>query len=332
MTNQNSIKSLKEGEGFVGYLLAQEVAFKTSARGTDYLELTLSDSTGRIKAYLWDLRAIEGDINSIKPDIFLKVKGGVTSYNSRIQLKLDKLRFAPDDEIPDLSYFFPLSARPVEEMLDELDSFIDSLKDTWLKALALMMLRDDKALRESFAKAPAAKHLHHVYIGGLLQHTLSVVSMAEKACGHYKDKGLNRDLLILSAMLHDIGKVAELCYDRSFGYTDEGNLLGHITIETQWVQSAISSIAGFPEELRRQLLHILLSHHGKLEFGSPVLPKTPEAILLHYLDDLDGKLESVFNSIKEDSGAGNWTQYDKSLERMIYKTRYPQSISTLGEA
>jgi len=320
MTDQISIKSLKEGDAFTGYLLAHEVAFKTSSRGTDYLELTLIDSTARIKAYLWDLRSIEGDMDLIKPDVFLKVKGVATSYNNRPQIKLDKLRLAPDEEIPDLSRFFPISARPIEEMLDELDRFIHSLKDPWLKNLTEAMLRDNHALREAFAKAPAAKHLHHVFIGGLMEHTLSVVSMAERACNHYK--ALNRDLVVVSAMLHDIGKVAELCYERSFGYTDEGNLLGHISIEVQWVQNAISSIEGFPEELRRQLLHILLSHHGKLEFGSPVLPKTPEAILVHYLDDLDGKLESVFSSIREDSGSGNWTQYDRSLERMIYKPKY----------
>jgi 3'-5' exoribonuclease len=323
MTDQLPIKSFKEGDAFVGYLLTQEAAYKTSSRGTDYLELTLSDSTGRIKAYLWDLRAVEGDIDMIQPDVFLKVKGSVSIYNSRLQLKLDKIRHAPDEEIPDMSNFFPMSNRDVGEMLAELDRFIDSLKDPWLSKLAAAMLRDNKALREAFVKAPAAKHLHHVYLGGLLEHSLSVVSMAESACAHYK--GLNRDLVITSALLHDIGKVAELCYNRSFGYTDEGNLLGHISIETLWVQDAISGIANFPEEIRRQLLHILLSHHGKQEFGSPVLPKTPEAILVHYLDDLDGKLESVFVNIKEDSGTGNWTQYNKSLERQIYKVHWPST-------
>ncbi|MDR1841346.1 MAG: HD domain-containing protein [Holophagales bacterium] len=323
MTIQIPIKSFKEGDAFTGYLLAQETAFKTSSRGTDYLELTLSDATGRVKAFLWDLRAIEGDIDAIQPDAFLKIKGAVTIFNSRIQLKLDKLRFAPDEEIPDLSAFFPLSDKPVGEMLAELDRFIDSLKDPWLKNLVVAMLRDDKALREAFAKAPAAKHLHHVYLGGLLEHTISVASMAEKACSHYQS--MNRDLVIAAALLHDVGKIAELSYDRSFGYTDEGNLLGHISIEVQWVQNAISSVERFPEELRRQFLHILLGHHGKLEFGAPVLPKTPEAILIHYLDDLDGKLESVFTNIREDPGAGNWTQYNKSLERMIYKTRWPSA-------
>jgi 3'-5' exoribonuclease len=319
MTEQAQINSFREGAIFVGYLLAEEVAYKTSSRGTEYLELTLLDATGRIKAFLWDLRAVEGDMESIQPDSFVKVKASVTIFNGRTQLKLDKVRHAPDEEIPDKSSFFPVSDKDTSEMLSVLDKLIDSLGDSWLKTLACALLRENQGLRESFAKAPAAKNLHHVFLGGLLEHTLSVASMAESACRHYKN--LNRDLVITAVLLHDLGKVAELCYERSFGYTDEGNLLGHITIEVQWISDAIAEIAGFPEEIRRQLLHILLSHHGKLEFGSPVLPKTPEAILVHYLDDLDGKLDSVFTIIKDDTGNTNWTPYNRSLERPIYKKR-----------
>jgi 3'-5' exoribonuclease len=322
MADQHPIKSFKEGDAFVGYLLAQEVAYKTSSRGSEYLDLTLSDSTGRVKAYLWDIRSIDGEMDLIQPDAFLKIKGAVTSYNSRLQLKLDKVRYAADEEIPDLSNFFPLSARDRSEMLAELDAYIGSIRDPWLQKLVSSMLQNNLGLRDAFAKAPAAKNLHHVFIGGLLEHTLSVAAMAEKACSHYK--GINRDLVIASALLHDVGKTAELSYERSFGYSDEGNLLGHISIEVQWVQGAISAIEGFPDEMRRQLLHVLLSHHGKLEFGSPVLPKTPEAFLLHYLDDMDVKLDYVFSVIKEDSGGGSWTQYNKSLERILYKTRLPQ--------
>lgn len=327
MSEQARVKSFKEGDAFVGHLLAQEVAFKTSVKGTDYLELTLSDSSGRIKAFLWDLRAIEGESELIQPDAFLKVKGSVTVFNSRLQLKLDKVRHANDDEISDLSHFFPTSGRSTAEMVAELDNFIDSIKDPWLRKLATATLQDDKDRRDAFLRAPAAKHLHHVFIGGLLEHTLSVTSMAEKACSHYRE--LNRDLVICATMLHDIGKIAELSYDRSYGYTDEGNLLGHISLEVLWIQNTISGIENFPDEIRLQLLHILLSHHGKMEFGSPVLPKTPEAILVHYLDDLDGKLDSVFTNIKEDPSTGNWTQYNKSLERILYKTRWPSAVSNI---
>jgi 3'-5' exoribonuclease len=319
MADQVSIKSFREGDAFTGHLLAQEAAFKVSSKGAEYLDLTLSDATGRVKAFLWDVRAIEGDMDLIRPDVFLKVKGTVTSYSGRLQLRLDKLRFAPDEEIADMSSFFPTSGRPPGEALAELDALISGLKGPWLRRLAAAMLQENAALRGALAKAPAAKQLHHVFIGGLLEHTLSVARMADAACGNYP--GLNRDLAVAAALLHDIGKTAELSYGRSFGYTDEGNLLGHITMEVGWGRDAIAGIEGFPEETARQLLHILLSHHGKLEFGSPVLPKTPEAILVHYLDDLDGKLESVFAGIRDDTGGGSWTPFNKSLERMIYKVR-----------
>lgn len=148
--------------------------------------------------------------------------------------------------------------------------------------------------------------------------------MADRACGHYR--AMNRDLVLAGVLLHDVGKTAELSYARSFGYTDAGNLIGHISMEAQWIQRAAEGIPGFPEELRLQLLHIVLSHHGRLEFGSPVLPKTPEALLVHYLDDLDGKLEVMFRAIREE-GDSHWSAYSRSLERMIYKVRWPQAHS-----
>lgn len=323
MNDQPALRSLKEGDVFVGFLLAQEAAFKVSSKGTEYLELKLGDASGDLKAFLWDLRAIEGDMDLIAPDAFLKIKGQITSYNGRVQMKLDKLRFAPDSEVGDFSRFFPISLRPREEMLQELDRLIQSLRDPWLRQLLEVMLIQDEERRAAFAHAPAAKSLHHVALGGLLEHTLSVAAMAEQACAHYT--ALNRDLVITGVLLHDLGKTAELSYHRSFSYTDIGNLMGHITLETQWVAQAMDRIPSFPEELRMQVLHILLAHHGKLEFGSPVLPKTPEALLVHYLDDMDGKLESMFRAIQDDPGQGNWTAYVRSMDRPIYKSRWPKS-------
>jgi 3'-5' exoribonuclease len=148
--------------------------------------------------------------------------------------------------------------------------------------------------------------------------------MAQKACQHYSN--LNRDLVLAGVLLHDLGKTEELSYQRSFGYTDAGNLLGHITLEAQWVAREMDKIPNFPEELRLQILHIVLAHHGKLEFGSPVLPKTPEALLVHYLDDLDGKLEGMFRLIREESGQGNWSAWSRSLDRPVYRVRWPSSL------
>ncbi|WP_005036326.1 3'-5' exoribonuclease YhaM family protein [Holophaga foetida] len=322
--NQPLIKTLKEGDPFVGFLLALETAYKTSAKGTEYLEAKLGDASGDLKAFLWDLRAIEGDLDLIQSEAFLKVKGTVTSFNGRLQLKLDKVRFAADAEVGDLSQFFPTSERPVEEMLAELDQRIEGVRDPWIRKLLAALLQEDPEHRQAFSRAPAAKSMHHVRLGGLLEHTLSVATMAERACAHYRE--LNADLVMAGVLLHDLGKTAELTYQRSFGYSDVGNLLGHISLETLWISQAMDRLGPFPEELRLQILHIILSHHGRQEFGSPVVPKTPEALLVHYLDDLDGKLEAIFRGIQDGGGTGNWTPFSRSLERPLYTVRWPKSL------
>lgn len=324
MPDQPPIRSLKEGEPFAGVLLAQEAAFKTSAKGSEYLELKLGDASGDLKAFLWDLRAVEGDLEPIQADAFLWVKGAVSSYNGRLQLRLDKVRFVPDAEVPDVSRFFPVSLRPVPEMLVELDGHVAAVADPWIRRLLTALFVEDVELRRAFATAPAAKSMHHVYLGGLLEHTLSILGMAARACDHYPE--LNRDLVAAGVLLHDVGKTAELSYQRGFGYTDIGNLLGHIPIETEWINREVGKIPGFPEELRLHILHIVLSHHGRLEFGSPVLPKTPEALLVHYLDDLDGKLEVMFRALREESSAA-WSPYSRALDRMIYRNRWPKAPS-----
>ncbi len=321
MAEQPELRSLKEGDVFNGYLLAQEVAFKTSAKGSEYLELKLADASGDLKGFLWDLRAIEGDMDRVAVDAFLKVKGLVSVYNGRTQLRLDKVRYAQDQEVGDFSRFFPTSRRDPREMLAELDALVRSVRDPWIRRLLEALLVEDAGLRAAFAQAPAAKSLHHVYLGGLLEHTLSVADMAGRACAHYPE--LNRDLVLAGVLLHDLGKTAELTYQRSFGYSDEGNLIGHISMEAGWINRAAARLPEFPEALRLLILHIVLSHHGKLEFGSPVVPKTPEALLVHYLDDLDGKLEAMFRGIREDAGEGNWTLYSRSLDRILYKPRWP---------
>lgn len=320
MPDQPTLKSLQEGEAFTGHLLAQEAAWRTSAKGSEYLELRLADASGDLKAFLWDVRAMEGDPDRVVPDAFLWVKGAAGAYNGRLQLRLDKVRPAEDSEVGDFSRFFPVSARPVPEMLAELDGFIASVRDPWLRRLLEALFIEDAALRAAFARAPAAKSMHHVYLGGLLEHTLSILGMAEKACAHYA--GMNRDLVLAGVLLHDVGKTAELSYQRSFNYTDEGNLVGHISMEAQWIQREAARIPDFPDGLRLQLLHIVLSHHGKLEYGSPVLPKTPEALLVHYLDDLDGKLEVMFRAIR-DAGSQKWSPFSRALDRMVYAVRWP---------
>lgn len=322
MDAEPMLRALREGEPFLGHVLVLEAAWRTSAKGTEYLELKVGDASGDLKAFLWDVRAVEGDPEAVKADAFLWVKGAVSAYNGRLQLKLDKVRPVPDAEIGDLGRFFPTSTRPVVEMLAELDRWIASVRDPWIRQLLEALVVADPQRRAAFAKAPAAKSMHHAYLGGLLEHTLSILGMAERACAHYAE--MNRDLVVAGVFLHDLGKTAELSYDRGFGYTDEGNLVGHISMESLWIQKAIEGIPGFPELLRLHLLHIVLSHHGRLEFGSPVLPRTPEAHLVHTLDDLDGKLEVIFRSLRDDAGPGNWTPMIRALERPLFKARWPR--------
>lgn len=322
MSDQPVLRRLKEGDAFQGFLLALEAAYKVSAKGSEYLELKLGDASGDLKGFLWDIRAVEGDLEAVRADAFLWVKGSVTAYNGRLQVKLDKVRVAEDGEVGDLSRFFPVSSRPVPEMLEELDRIIASVEDPWIRALLAALFQDDAELRAAFARCPAAKSMHHARLGGLLEHTLSVASMAERACAHYLE--VNRDLVVAGVLLHDVGKTEELSYRRGFGYTDAGNLLGHIAMESEWISRAAARIPGFPEALRLQILHIVLSHHGRLEFGSPVLPKTPEALLVHHLDDLDGKLEAMFRAIDEGAGEGGWSAYSRSLERLVYRVRWPR--------
>lgn len=321
MADTPLLRALKEGDAFQGHLLAREAAYKTSSRGSEYLELRLGDASMDLKAFLWDVRAIEGDMDRVQADTFLWVKGTLSAYNGRPQLKLDKVRPVADEEVGDLGRFFPVSDRPMGEMQAELDAFVASVRDPWIRQLLESLLVADVPRREAFCRAPAAKSMHHVCLGGLLEHTLSVARMADLACSHYRN--VNRDLVLAGVLLHDLGKTEELTYGRAFGYSDAGNLLGHITLETLWVNSAMDAIPGFPDTLRHQLLHILLSHHGKLEYGSPVLPKTPEAHLVHILDDLDGKLESMFRSIREDGGDGHWTPYNRALDRVLFKAGWP---------
>lgn len=323
MADQPALSGLKEGAVFAGHLLAREAAFRVSAKGSEYLEVKLADATGDLKGFLWDLKALEGELSAVRADAFLWVKGSVASYNGRLQLKLDKVRGAADAEVGDLGRFFPVTSRPVEAMLAELDGWIGKVEDPWIQRLLSALFQENHDLRTAFAKAPAAKSMHHVCLGGLLEHTLSVLAMAHRACDHYSE--MNRDLVVAGVFLHDVGKTAELTYDRGFGYSDEGNLIGHITLEALWIQREIDKVPGFPEELRLHLLHLVLAHHGKLEYGSPVLPKTPEALLVHYLDDLDGKLEAMFRALESDQGPGSWTPFNRVMERMIYKRRWPKA-------
>ena len=246
MAEQPELRSLKEGDIFTGFLLAQEVAFKTSAKGSEYLELKLADASGDLKAFLWDLRAIEGDMDLVAADAFLKVKGQVSVYNGRTQLRLDKVRFAQDQEIGDFSRFFPTSRRPPEEMLAELDAAGGGHRGSLDPPAPGAAVRGGCGAARGLRPGPRGQEPCTTSTWAACWSTpCPWPAWPRRACAHYPE--LNRDLVLAGVLLHDLGKTAELTYQRSFGYSDAGNLIGHIAMEAEWINRAVARIPDFPE-------------------------------------------------------------------------------------
>ncbi len=309
------IKDIREKDQVTGSFLVTKKETGMSKSGKPYLNLKLMDSTGELEARVWE-DAEELGKKFHKNDV-VSIRGFAVAYQGGIQVNVTSVNALAESEYS-IRDFLPSSQKDPAAMMAELDNIISGMNDKSLRALLTSIFKDPE-IRELFSLAPAAKSMHHSYLGGLLEHTLSICGLAEKIAGHYK-KGINKDLLLAGAILHDIGKIYELSYRRSFDYTDEGRLLGHITIGVELIDDKIRNIAGFPEMTAVLLKHMLLSHHGQLEFGSPKRPKTIEAIILSYIDDLDAKVSAVQalaeNEREKDS---SWTSYQKLFERYIYK-------------
>lgn len=286
--------------------------------GEPYLSLLIGDRTGDLDAKMWDNVAEVLDI--FERDDFIRVKGLLQVHQNRPQLTIHKMERVAETEV-DFSDYFPASKRDPEEMAAELSRILESVSNPHLHAL-LRAIFNDPAIGAGFRLAPAAKMIHHAFLGGLLEHVLSMCALAEMAAAHYKY--IDRDLLMAGVLLHDIGKIRELTYDRSFGYSDEGQLIGHISIGLQIVQEKAREIPGFPDKLRVLIGHMVLSHHGQLDFGSPKVPLFPEALLLHLLDNMDSKMEAMRSLLERDNlMEGCWTGYSAALERSaLKKDRY----------
>jgi 3'-5' exoribonuclease len=282
--------------------------------GDPYLTLLLADRTGEIEAKMWD--NVAEVMSTFDRDDFVKVKGLAQIYQNRQQFTIHKLRRLEDHEVEPSDYF-PCSSRNPDEMFSELMGVIESIQNPHLKAL-LNQIFSDQDLAFLYRKAPAAKSVHHACLGGLIEHVLSLCVLCRMAAAHYKD--LDLDLLLAAAILHDIGKVQELSYSRSFGYSTAGQLLGHIVIGLQLIHSTIQRLPDFPPKLGLLLDHIVLSHHGELEFGSPKMPAFPEALLFHHLDNLDSKFEAMRFAIERDHHVlGDFTGWIPALERIVLK-------------
>src|SRR5438270_5736955 len=288
---------------------------KPRKTGEPYLALTLADRSGQIEAKMWD--NVESCIDAFEQDEFIKVKGLINKYNHRFQLTIHKLRRLQESEI-DYSDYLPKTTKDIDELWKKLGEFVASFRDPYLKALIQAFMADPE-IADAYRSAPAAKALHHAYIGGLLDHVVSLFQSCDLVCRNYRH--INRDLLLAGAFLHDIGKIHELAYTRSFSYTSRGQLLGHMIIELEMLQAKIAAIPGFPDELKTLLEHLIISHHGHYEFGSPKLPMFPEALMLHYMDDLDSKMESMRAHFERESGSDSkWTSYNPSLGRGLLNT------------
>src|SRR5271165_2352453 len=311
---QNFVASLQDGQTVTSHFLVCGKEIRATRDGKSYLRLELGDSTGRVEARMWS--GFDAMAATFERDDFVKVQARVENYRNKLQLAVEKIRRADDNEV-DPADFFAHSKENVDEMYAKLLEVVASVGNPWLRQLLDSVVQDPEIVPR-LKRAPAAKVMHHAFYGGLLEHVLSLCNLCRLALGHYPEA--NADLLLSGAVLHDVGKLEELSYERSLGYTDEGQLLGHIMIEYELVAKKIDAIEGFPPELKTLLLHILISHHGQYEFGSPKLPMFREALLLHYLDDLDSKMAAIRSALDSDEGEGNWTAFNGALQRRILRT------------
>ena len=308
------INQLSKGQTVDSIFLVKEKILTKTKAGSLYLSIRLADRTGEMEGRIWD-NAL--DFASLfEKDDFIKVRAEVDEFQGMLQLRISKLRKCGESEVQ-LEDFLPQTSRDIEKMFAELKKIASQVRQPFLHKLLESFFHDEE-LTKKFKMAPAAKAVHHVYLGGLLEHTLSVVQLVLLIGPRYK--GIDQDLLLTGAIFHDLGKIFELSFERAFDYTDPGRLLGHITLTVEMVDEKMRTIPDFPETLSLLLKHVLLSHHGEYEFGSPKLPMTLEALLLHHLDDLDAKVNAFMAWIeKEKDAPSRWTSYHKLFDRFIYK-------------
>jgi 3'-5' exoribonuclease len=305
-----------ENQTITSNFVAASKQVKTKKNGDFYLSLTLADCSGQLQANMWDNAS--DALNAFNQDDFIKVKGMVQKYNGRWQLTIHKLRRLADREI-DYTDYIPKTPKDIDQLWRTLGEFVETVENPWLRKLIRNFMADN-TIANAYKNAPAAKTLHHAYVGGLLDHVVSLFTVCDLAVRNYPQ--VNRDLLLTGAFLHDIGKIYELTYQRSIAYTTKGQLLGHMIIELEMLHQKVAEIPGFPDELKIMIEHLIISHHGQYEFGSPKLPMFPEALMLHYLDDLDSKMESMRAQFERESELETpWTSYNASLARPLLNSK-----------
>jgi 3'-5' exoribonuclease len=309
------ICDLQDGQGIATLFLVREKEIRTSSRsGKSWLELDLVDRTGRISAKMWDNFAVIAV--TFERDDVVHVRGRVKLYNGQKELMLEQIIPAVERDY-DLADFLAHTKYDVEKLYADLRAAIAAMKNPWLKRL-LTSVADDPESAPKLKRAPAAMTMHHAFLGGLLEHIVSLIGLGRAVAEHYRE--LDADLLLAGIVLHDIGKIDELCYDRGIDYTTQGRLLGHITIGAAMVRERIRAIPNFPAQLAMLVEHLILSHHGSYEFGSPSLPQTREAVALHFLDDMDSKMGAIRATLDSAEGNADWTARNPSLRRSLLRT------------
>lgn len=299
-----------ENQVITSSFLVSAKQIKPKKSGEMFLALTLCDRSGHIDAKMWD--NVNDAIDIFEQEDFVKIRGLINKYSNRFQLTIHKLRRMEESEV-DYADYLPKTTKDIDELWRTVYSYVSSFQNQSLKLLLEAFIGDPQ-IAEAYRQAPAAKSLHHAFIGGLLEHVVSLMKLCDAVAALYP--AINRDLLLTGAFLHDIGKIHELSYQRSFSYTTKGQLLGHMIIELEMLHEKIALVPGFPAELKLLIEHLIISHHGKYEFGSPKLPMFPEALMLHYLDDLDSKMESMRAHFEREPEA-EWTGYNGSLGRTL---------------
>jgi 3'-5' exoribonuclease len=277
------------------------------------LNVTLADKTGSLKGVVWD--NVDQILAGISSGDFVEIDGNVNEYKGTAQLVIRKMAPLPAESV-DPAQFLPATTRNIDGMFERLVKLSATLETGYLKALLDAFWNDWEFVRQ-FKTAPAAKKMHHAYIGGLLEHTLSMATLADKVAAHYG--GVDRDLLITGAILHDIGKTKELDYQFKIDYSDQGRLLSHIVIGIEMVEAKLAAIEDFPKDQKLLLKHLIISHHGTREFGSPEPPKTIEAVLLNYIDEMDSKVTGIRDFIAAEDSNEAFTSFHRVLERHFYK-------------
>jgi len=310
------IEDLKENEHIIEhYLCKQKQSLKTRS-GKTYLSLRLMDKTGTIDAKVWEMH---NDIQSFDEGDMIKIDGNIVTFQNELQLKINKLRKSREGEYIAGNYI-PMTDKDIGSLYAEVLSIIKSITHPQIRQLLEAILVDNKPQAEAYKSRSAAKYMHHAYMGGLIEHTLAVANICDFMSGRYKH--LNRDILMAGALLHDVGKIYELSEMPINDYTDDGQMLGHIVMGCEMVSAQVAKMPDFPHELASMIKHLIISHHGEYEYGSPKLPCTTEAILLHYADNMDAKLKTFEESFDNDKTPGPWTGYNKALNRYLRRSDF----------